>query len=272
MPAGLWKMAEGSDAWAVKAPAKPIPLPPCSNRAKPAARSGSGAVRRVSVKSTTRARLPRERLDMGSSPPNSRCRQEPAGLAATPGQGREAHEAAEVPHQPYCIAEWSGIAAGGDALLVVGPEGPIVSEGEHQEVPLHLALRALEQDGLALAAEGDLGPGGHDVAEGGDEAAEGALQLLGAAPGERRSRRDAGVHADAARVPRRPVLGDGAANERVEVTGRPRRGGGPGGRRGGRRRPGAGPALDEAAQAVRFRAQVLDEHAPVAGLAPVVGP
>jgi len=29
------------------------------------------------------------------------------------------------------------IAAGGDALLVVGPEGPIVSEGEHQEVPLH---------------------------------------------------------------------------------------------------------------------------------------
>ena len=65
MPAGLWKMAEGSDAWAVKAPAKPIPLPPCSKSAKPAARSGAGAVRRASVKVTTRARLQRERLHMG---------------------------------------------------------------------------------------------------------------------------------------------------------------------------------------------------------------
>src|SRR5437867_131012 len=230
MPAGLWKMAEGSDAWAVKAPAKPMPLPPCSKSAKPAARTGAGDRPRTRAKSATRWGLRWERLDMGSSPPSSRCRQEDAGLEATPGQGREAHEAAEVPHQPYCIAKGSGVAAGGDALLVVGPEGPVMSEGEHQEVPLHLALRAPKQDGLALAPERHLGAGGHDVAEGGDEPAEGALQLLASAPRERGARRDAGLNADAARVERRAVLGDGAAYERVEVAGRPR----------GRARPGRG--------------------------------
>ena len=42
MPAALWKMAEGSEAWAVKAPAKPIPRAPCSKRANPAAEALPG--------------------------------------------------------------------------------------------------------------------------------------------------------------------------------------------------------------------------------------
>src|SRR6202022_2363675 len=160
---------------------------------------------------------------------------------------------AEVPHQPYRIAERSGVAAGRDALLVVGPEGPVVSEGEHQEVPLDLALRAPKQDGLALATKRHRGARGHDVAEGGDEAAEGALQLLAPAARERGSGRDPGLHADAARVERSAVQGDGAAHERVEVAGGPRgrrRSRGGGGHGGRRRGLAYGQALDEAAQAV----------------------
>ena len=37
MPAALWKMALGSLACAVKAPAKPMPRAPCSKIANPAA-------------------------------------------------------------------------------------------------------------------------------------------------------------------------------------------------------------------------------------------
>ena len=42
MPAALWKMALGSLAWAVNAPAKPMPRAPCSKIAKPAACAGTG--------------------------------------------------------------------------------------------------------------------------------------------------------------------------------------------------------------------------------------
>src|SRR5262245_37003958 len=42
-------MAEGSEAWAVNAPAKPIPLAPCSKMAKPAAPAGGAQPARATA-------------------------------------------------------------------------------------------------------------------------------------------------------------------------------------------------------------------------------
>src|SRR5712691_6768607 len=56
MPAALWKMALGSLAWAVNAPAKPIPRAPCSKMANPAACAGAGP-RMQAASAAARARV-----------------------------------------------------------------------------------------------------------------------------------------------------------------------------------------------------------------------
>src|SRR6266513_6293049 len=57
MPAALWKIALGSFACAVNAPAKPMPRAPCSKMAKPAARAGAGAIQTATARAAPRARL-----------------------------------------------------------------------------------------------------------------------------------------------------------------------------------------------------------------------
>src|SRR5687767_10842206 len=69
MPAGLWKMAEGSDACAVNAPAKPIPRAPCSNRAKPAALAGEDTPREAARSDAANAALRPGRVSMSAVPP-----------------------------------------------------------------------------------------------------------------------------------------------------------------------------------------------------------
>src|SRR5437773_8692972 len=56
MPAALWKIALGSLAWAVNAPAKPIPRAPCSKIANPAARADAGARATVAARAAARTR------------------------------------------------------------------------------------------------------------------------------------------------------------------------------------------------------------------------
>src|SRR5262249_58648196 len=57
MPAALWKIALGSLACAVKAPAQPVPRARCAKMANPAARAGVGPVQTTTARAAASARL-----------------------------------------------------------------------------------------------------------------------------------------------------------------------------------------------------------------------
>ena len=64
MPAALWKIAEGSEAWAVKAPARPMPRAPCSKIAKPAAEAPAGARQAAATRTGRKEALRPRKFDI----------------------------------------------------------------------------------------------------------------------------------------------------------------------------------------------------------------